>query len=95
MRIRWTTQALGDLEAIGDHTARDSPTAAAELVTQIFDQVDLLAVHPHMGRPGRVPETRELVVTGSRFIAPYRVRGDELEILAIFHGARRWPEKFD
>jgi toxin ParE1/3/4 len=52
----------------------------------------LLADNPHMGRPGRVPGTRELVVTRTPYIVPYRVRGDTLEILRVYHGARRWPD---
>ena len=63
MRLRWTAPALRDLEAIGDYIARDNPAAAARVVTDILDRTDRLAKHPHIGRPGRVPETRELVVT--------------------------------
>lgn len=92
MRVRWTTPALRDL---GDYIARDAPTASAEIVIRILDQAEMLAIHPHIGRPGRVPEMRELVVTGTPFLVPYRVRGDEVEVLAVFHGARRWPESFD
>jgi toxin ParE1/3/4 len=54
----------------------------------------MLTKHPHIGRAGRVPETRELVVAKTPYIVPYRVRGDEVEILAVFHGARRWPDGF-
>jgi len=39
--------------------------------------------------------TRGLVVLDTPFIAPYRTRDDEVEILAVFHGARQWPEKLD
>lgn len=95
MRLRWTPPALRDLEAIGDHIAMDSAPAAARVVARIFEQADLLTAHPHIGRPGRIAETRELVVTGTPFIVPYRVRDDDVELLAVFHGARRWPEAFD
>ncbi len=94
MRVRWTTPALRDLEATGD-IARDKPFAAAETVSRIFDQADMLATHPQIGRAGRVPNTRELVVPDTPFIVAYRVRGDDVEILAVFHGARRWPESFN
>ena len=53
--------------------------------------VELLATHPASGRIGRVPGTRELVITGTPYIVPYRVRGDAVEILRVFHGARKWP----
>jgi hypothetical protein len=48
-----------------------------------------------MGRVGRVPETRELVITGTPSIAAYRVAEDTMVILRVLHGARRWPEQFD
>jgi toxin ParE1/3/4 len=96
MRVRWTTPALRDLDAIGDYIERDnSAVVAARIVTAILDQADNLATFPHIGRAGRVPDTRELVVIDTPFIVPYRVRDAEVEIIAVFHGARQWPEKFD
>ena len=95
MKIVWTAPALRDLEAIGDYIARDNRAAAADTVTNILESVDNLVTFPQAGRAGRVPGTRELVVPNTPFIAPYRVRGERVEILAVFHGARRWPEKLD
>lgn len=95
MRLRWTTPALRDLEAIGDYIARDNPTAAAKTVTHILDQAKMLIEHPHSGRAGRVPDTRELVITQTPFILPYRVHDDAVEILAVFHSARQWPDSFN
>jgi len=45
-----------------------------------------------MGRIGRVTATRELVLPP--MVTAYRLRRGALEILAIIHGARRWPDKF-
>lgn len=94
MRVQWTRPAHRDLEAIGDYLARDAPAAAARLVSRILSQVDRLATFPGIGRVGRVPDTRELVIVGTPFIVPYRVRDDVVEVLAVYHGARRWPEGF-
>jgi toxin ParE1/3/4 len=91
LRPRWTRLALADLEAIGDYVARDNPGAARRLVARIAAAVEALGDHPHLGRLGRITGTRELVVVETPFV-PYRVRGDEIEILAVFHGARRWPD---
>ncbi len=44
-----------------------------------------------MGRPGRVLGTRELVVSETPYVIPYRVRQDRLELLAVFHGRQKWP----
>jgi toxin ParE1/3/4 len=95
MRVHWTTPALRDLKTIGDYIAKDSRASAAKIISRIFNQTDMLATTPHMGRGGRVPNTRELVISETPFIVPHRVRGDEVQILAVFHGARRWPESFE
>ena len=94
MRVVWTAPALRELEAIGDYIARESPSAAARIVIRILDRVDTLADLPETGRPGRVAGTRELVVTDTPFIVPYRLHGDRIEVLSVFHGARRWPDSF-
>ena len=73
--------------------ARDRPLAAENVAATILYSVDLLAAHPGVGRAGRTPGTRELVVQGTPYVIPYRVRDDRLEIIAIFHGRQRWPGK--
>jgi toxin ParE1/3/4 len=94
MSVRWTKPALLDLEEIGDFIARDDAAAAAKTVATILDHAEALAAHPHLGRAGRIAGTRELVVAHTPFVVPYRVVGDDVQILAVFHGARRWPERF-
>lgn len=39
--------------------------------------------------------TRELVITGTPYLVPYRVVGDVIVILRVLHGARQWPDRFD
>ncbi len=95
MRIRWTRPALADLEAIGDFITRDNPAAAERIVVSLVASVDKLRDHPHLGRPGRLTGTREFVVAGAPYVAPYRVRGEEIEVLAVYHGSRRWPGAFE
>lgn len=94
MRVRWLRRALRNLDEEAEYIARDDPAAAARVVERIVTSVDRLAAHPAAGRPGRVPGTRELIVSGTPYLVPYRVRGETVEILRVFHGARRWPEKF-
>jgi plasmid stabilization system protein ParE len=57
----------------------------------VLEAVAQLAEQPGLGRPGRVPGTRELIVSRTRYIVPYRVRGDTVEILRVFHTSRRLP----
>lgn len=90
----WTEDALQDLDDIGAFIAQDNPRAAANLVTRIARSIASLATHPQLGRIGRDPSTRELVVPGTAYIAAYRLR-QRIEVLAIFHAARRWPDRFE
>lgn len=94
MRILWTRRALRTLDEIAEYISRERPTAASRQVRRIREAVLHLAQHPRIGRPGRVVGTRELVVSGTPFIVPYRLRNGEVEILTVLHGARRWPEDF-
>ncbi len=94
MHIRWTRTALANLDAEAAYIARENPQAAQRTVERIRDAVHRLVDYPALGRPGRVPGTRELVVPDTPYIVPYRVRGEELEILRVFHAARRWPRRF-
>jgi len=52
----------------------------------------MLSNHPAIGKPGRIPGTREIVAAGTTYIVPYRVVGNEVQILRILHGAGKWPE---
>jgi toxin ParE1/3/4 len=94
MKTRWLDLAVDDLADIADYIARDSPDAAKRIVSRLWSAVRSLATQPEMGRPGRVYGTRELVVTGTPFIVPYRIIKSEIHILRVLHGARNWPEEF-
>lgn len=91
MRVKWLRTALANLNTEADYLSRDSPAAASRTVAAIVDAVELLKSYPALGRPGRVPGTRELVVPDTPYIVPYRVRGDAVELLRVFHAARKWP----
>lgn|SRR5208282_6070912 len=71
-----------------------SPQAAARLVETITVSVNRLAEFPWLGRPGRISGTRELVISGTPYIVPYRVREQVVEVLRVYHASRRWPEHF-
>jgi toxin ParE1/3/4 len=91
----WTPAAIDDLASLRAFIAEQDPAAAQRVVLRIIHVVEtLLAESPEMGRPGRVPGTRELVITRMPFIVPYRLRGETIQILRIYHGARRWPDHF-
>lgn len=93
MRVRWLRKALLNLDHEASYIAQDNPKAAAEFAIHLRDSALILGEQPNLGRPGRLPGTRELVVSNFPYILPYRVRNDTVEILRVFHTARKWPDK--
>lgn len=93
LTIRWLRTALANLDTEAAYIARDDPAAAARTVGRIEEVVAHLADYPEMGRLGRVAGTRELVVSGTPYIVPYRVRGNTVQVLRVLHTARKWPPK--
>ena len=91
MTVVWSPRAIGHLAGLRAYIARDNPDAAGRIAMTILAAAERLAELPHVGRPGRVSGTRELVVPGTPYVIPYRLRGDRLEIIAVFHGRQRWP----
>jgi toxin ParE1/3/4 len=91
VRVRWLRSALRNLDEIHAYVLADDPRAADRLIARIEEAVGQIAHYPALGRAGRVEGTRELVISGTPYIVPYRVRGEVLEILRVHHGARRWP----
>lgn len=89
MKIRWTPPAVRALKEIWSFVSKDKPDAAKRLVARLQQAAEALAGQPHMGHAGRIPHTRELVVSGTPYILVYRVRSGGLEILAALHGKRR------
>ena len=93
--IVWTEQATLQLDRAHDYIAlSNSEEVAARIMMHIVASVQLLASFPMSGRRGRVPGTRELVISNTPFIAAYTIDHDRIVILAIYHGAQLWPEAF-
>lgn len=82
------------LEDIYERIAADNPAAAPRVIEQIRIAVERLREFPAIGRPGRVADTRELIISGTPYIVPYRVKGEVIQIITVLHGAQRWPDQF-
>ena len=87
MRIAWSDPALNDLRSLRAYIARDN-----RQVERILAAVSGLADFPESCRPGRRPDTRELVVGRTRYLVAYRCNGDRIEILRVLHSRQRWPD---
>jgi plasmid stabilization system protein ParE len=54
----------------------------------------MLTRHPLAGREGRVQGMKEFAVARTPYVIAYRIRLDEIQILAVLHGAQRWSTTF-
>ena len=93
LTIRWTRQAITDVDNIYDFIAANNPRAARAVVDRIDRAITSLTLHPRIGRVGRLPGSRELVVPRTPFIVAYRLRDQAVELLGVIHAARRWPDR--
>ncbi len=87
--LRWSPEAIEDLESIAEYIERDSGFYAKAVVTKVMDTVNSISNNPGIGRI--VPELtnedmRERFVYSYRLI--YRVRKSDVLIVAIIHGRR-------
>lgn len=90
--IKWSPQAIRDVESIRDYIAQDSPRYAELTVGRLLASVERLHAFPQSGRlvPERGnPEIREVVVGPFRVV--YRYRGGVVEIATVLRGSRLFP----
>ena len=93
MIIIWSPRAIVHLSELRAYIARDDPRAAGRIAAALLAVVERLAKFPALGRPGRIGGSRELVVPRTPLVIPYRVKGDRIEIVAVFHGRQKWPKR--
>ena len=94
MQIVWLKTALNNLDEISAFIAQDNLIAASQVINLITSQVNLLSAQPAMGRPGRVLGTRELVISNTHYLVPYRIKNNVVEILRVFHTSRKLPDNW-
>lgn len=87
-RLLYAEAARDDLSSIIDYIALDSSDAARDVFGKIAAAVERLTEFPDLGHIGRVPQTRELSVTGLPYVVVYQVSAEAVTVVAVFHGAR-------
>jgi len=94
MNIVWSPEAIEDLLSLRAYIAEDNPAAARRVVLHVLESIEqLLPDNPQIGRAGRVSGTRELVIPRTPYIVPYRFQRTTIQILRVYHGARRGPDR--
>ncbi|MCZ6803309.1 MAG: type II toxin-antitoxin system RelE/ParE family toxin [Proteobacteria bacterium] len=84
--------ALDDMDATIDYIARENPQAAERVAKQIWTSGESIGDNPRIGRPGRLPDSREWVVSHTPYVLAYRIKSNQIEIMRVLHGRQSWPE---
>jgi toxin ParE1/3/4 len=92
MTLLWSPTARRDLRDMRRYIAQHNPAAADSTVRRILRAVENLEIFPELGRPGRRAGSRELIIPRTPFIVVYATENQTVEVLAVIHGARRWPQ---
>lgn len=88
MTFRLSALAEAEFEDIYEYIAQDKPDAAAIAIESILDAIEQLIRHGWSGRAGRRDGTRELI--RPPFVIVYRIAGDVIDVLSVFHGSRKY-----
>ena len=93
MRVHWTNTAIEHLLAIYEHIAQDAPLYAQRMIDRLTKRSEQIAAFPARRAP-MVPEyqasdIREVIERPYRII--YRVKPEQVDILAVVHGAQVLP----
>jgi toxin ParE1/3/4 len=88
MKVHWTDTAAGQLDAIYNYIAQDSRQYARRVVYRLIRRSRQIAGHPFSGR--KVPEydvkpVREVIEGSYRIL--YQIKPDQIDVIAIIHGA--------
>jgi toxin ParE1/3/4 len=92
MHLRFSDTAEADLDKIYTEIARDNPIAARRVVDALLGAAYQLENFPFLGRPGRVPQTRELSVPRTPYFMVYTLPDEfHIDIETIIHERQQFP----
>lgn len=90
--VQWTEEAETDLENIITYYL---DTAGEQVAKMVFDrlreQIGTLRNFPERCRPGRVPGTKEHVLSRLPYVAVVQITAQTVVVLNVVHTARRFP----
>ena len=88
MKLRYTPEALTELEATLDYIATHSPHGARRIQQRIMDLTGLFCSHPFAGQATEEPGVRRLFATPYPYALYYQLSPDDVVIVAVRHTAR-------
>lgn len=87
MKVRFSREALSDLDEILSYIVAQNPVAASGLAAKIEEMTRLIGHYPRLGKKTKRPEFRS--VTVGNYLLVYKVHQDEVLIRYVRHGARK------
>ena len=91
MLVKWTPEALKDLDETIGYIAMEDKGTAKNIAIAIKAAAKSLAKLPNRGRPGLVEGTRELLVPHLPYFFVFLVQDEQVQILRLMHFSRKWP----
>ncbi|MCU0490465.1 MAG: type II toxin-antitoxin system RelE/ParE family toxin [Chloroflexaceae bacterium] len=91
----WTESAQQALAEHIAYLAQRDPDAAQRVRDAVVAAVEHLEFLPFRGRPGRRPDTRELIINPYPYIVVYEVLGERVNILRVWHSAQNWQSRME
>ena len=91
MRLIWSDDGIQERNDIFAFISADNPVAAVAIDQILSERARNLLEFPNIGRPGILPDTRELTVHPNYRLI-YELVGDDVHILNVVHARRDWPE---
>ena len=79
MKLKWTRLSFQDMQNLYEYIADDNLRAAKKIISRIREAADKLKIYPHMGKAGRVSNTRELVIAATPYIIVYIIDGENIQ----------------
>ena len=91
MKIRLLKTAGRDLREIRSYIVVDNPAAADRVGQQLVRAISLIGERPMIGKSVPDESIREWSVPNLPYVIPYRISGDTIEIIRIWHTSRQRP----
>ena len=91
MRIRWTPAEAKDLQHINDYLKDHHPHYRQPTMRRLYETIHSLKALPYRGQAGRENGTREILFPPLPYVAVYRVKEENIEVIRIYHGAQDRP----
>jgi toxin ParE1/3/4 len=91
LMVRWSPEATEDL--LQAYEAAGEGVSVFRLNQGLESALEALLAFPGIGRSGRLNRTREHLLKPLPFVLIYRIQGEVLEAVRLYHVSRQWPPR--